>query len=354
MSSNRISEQVIFKTIYGSKLYGTDGPKSDVDIIGVFLPSMESCLLCKAPQHYLFKPETVEHGPDREEESWLSLQYFMGLLTQGETNCLDMFFAYTNKSAVLETSDAYKELIDNRDKFITSNVTKYLGYCKSQALKYSIKGDRIANYEAFMKLIDSCTSPSSTTLGEWLVHLRIMGADSGAPLGDPEDYFKNNTHIGKRFKITDNRLGDHAYLLLCDNKERYIMVSGHLFPQNANINSTKDSINKCLKSYGKRAFNAAEDNGADYKALSHALRVAYQAQDLLVHGEIRFPLDELQLKVVRDIKFKQTTMSYDEIVELIEQNIETVESCLKTTSLPSKPDWDWINNFILKQYGEQQ
>ena len=343
-----LNERLVFATLYGSKLYGTDSPASDTDVRGVFIPNMRDLLLGTWPQHYVFKPE--KDTDEQVDEQYLSLHYFLKLLTQGETNCLDMFFSYTNKDASLATSPVYEELIKNKDKIITCNVTKYLGYCKSQALKYSIKGDRIANYEAFMKLVDSCTSPSSTTLGELLVQLRIMGPDSGAPVGDPEDYFKNNIHIGKRFKITDDRLGDHAYLLLCDNKERYIMVSGHLFPQNANINSTKDSINKCLKSYGKRAFNAAVDNGADYKALSHALRVAYQAQELLRTGAITFPLTGSALQTVREVKFKQTDMTYNDIIDLIQANVEIVENNLKTTTLPKQPDWSWINDFILKLY----
>ena len=340
----QIKEPLLFSTIYGSKLYGTDGPASDTDIRGVFIPTKEDLLLDRAPQHYNFKNSEAD-------ESYLSLHYFLRLLTQGETNALDMFFAYTNEKALISTSPMYEELIANKDKLITKNVTKYLGYCKSQALKYSIKGDRIQNYEALRELIDSCTSPSSTTLGEWLVHCRIMGPDAGAPLGDPEDYFKNNTHIGRRFKITDKSLGDHAYLLICDNKERYIMVSGHLFPQNANINSTRDSIKKCLASYGKRAVNAAEDNGADYKALSHALRVGYQASWLLDNGEIMFPLIKPQLNIIRGIKFKTTKMTYEEILAAIEMQIDYIENeQLPRTRLPEKPDWDWINSFILRQY----
>ena len=340
----QIKEPLLFSTVYGSKLYGTDGPASDTDIRGVFIPTKEDLLLDRAPQHYNFKNSEAD-------ESYLSLHYFLRLLTQGETNALDMFFAYTNEKALISTSPMYEELIENKDKLITKNVTKYLGYCKSQALKYSIKGDRIQNYEALRELIDTCTSPSSTTLGEWLVHCRIMGPDAGAPLGDPEDYFKNNTHIGSRFKITDKRLGDHAYLLICDNKERYIMVSGHLFPQNANINSTRDSIKKCLASYGKRAVNAAEDNGADYKALSHALRVGYQAAWLLDNGEIMFPLIKPQLNIIRGIKFKTTKMTYDEILAAIEMQIDYIENeQLPRTRLPEKPDWDWINSFILRQY----
>jgi hypothetical protein len=261
-----------------------------------------------------------------------------------------MFFSYTNKKALLSTSDMYEELIANRDKLITKNVSKYLGYCKSQALKYSLKGDRIQNYEALDKLISSCKNPSGVTLETELRYKCIFGPGAAYTMGDPEDYFKGTTHVGRRFKIEKSPLGDHCYFLICDNKERYLMVSGHLFPLNANLNTTKDSIRKCLASYGKRAFNAAEDNWADYKALSHALRVAYQAQDLLKNGMIWFPMSGPCLDYVRAIKFKTTNKTYEEIIEDIEQNIAVVEDYLQVTSLPDKPDWGWINAFLLRQY----
>ena len=345
-----LKEHIVLATKYGSHLYGTNGPASDIDIRGVFLPTREDLLLARAPQHYIFKPEVGEHSPEHIDETYLSLHYFLQLLTQGETNALDMFFSYTNPDAIIRVTSEYQEMIDNKDKLITKNVAKYLGYCKSQALKYSIKGDKIQNYEALRELIGHCTNPSGVDLESQLRYKRILGPGALYSMGDPEDYFKNNTHVGRRFKIQKSPLGDHAYLLLCDNKERYLMVSGHLFPMNANLNTTNDSIKKTLDSYGKRAFNAAEDNGADYKALSHALRVAYQAEELLTTGSVTFPRKGEELQLIRSIKFKQTDLTYDQIVERIETKIRLIEHLLTTTTLPAKPDWNWINGFILKQY----
>lgn len=340
-----INEPIVFATVYGSRLYGTDGPDSDMDVRGVFLPNKRDLLLDWAPKHYNLKE-------DRDTQ-YLSLQYFLKLLTQGETNALDMFFAYTSNTALIKSSEAYEEMVANKDKLITKNVSKYLGYCKSQALKYSIKGDKIQSYDALDKLISKCKNPSGVTLETELRYQCVIGPGADYAMGDPEDYFKGTTHIGRRFKIEKSPLGDHAYMLICDNKERYLLLSDHLFPLNANLNTTKDSIRKCLASYGKRAFNAAEDNGADYKALSHALRVAYQAQMLLKTGEIVFPLPQPMLDVVRSIKFKTTTMRYNDIVDLIEENIRNIEQdFLPNSKLPNANDYEWINKFILKHYGE--
>jgi hypothetical protein len=339
-----LKEPLLFRTLYGSKLYGTDGPASDTDVRGVFIPARDDLLLAKAPQHYVFKPDVQDHSPEHVDEQYLSLHYFLHLLTQGETNALDMFFSYTNSKALQASSPQYEELIANKDKLITKNVTKYLGYCRAQALKYSIKGDRIQNYEELLKLVDSIKDSSKTL--EQVITEKVT-----PKMADPTPYEKNNKVIGKRFKFLDTEFGDHAYLVVFDNYERYFMLSGHLFPMNANMNSTRDSLNKCLASYGKRAFNAAEDNGADYKALSHALRVLFQADQLLRECEITFPLEETNLQIVRDVKFKTTKWSYNELVGMIEEGLHDIETIILPNSiLPDKPDWDWINDFILRQY----
>ena len=338
-----IKEQMVFATLYGSRLYGTDGPLSDVDIRGVFLPMREDLLLDRAPRHYNFK--------DARDVSYLSLHYFLQLLTQGETNCLDIFFSYTNKAAQLVTSPLYEELISNKDKLITKNVAKYLGYCKSQALKYSIKGDKINSLEKFMEALSEVKNPSSVDL-DAVVALDKRFMPDRAMLEQWEPYIKNNKQIGSRCHVSGTPFGDHFYLVLMDNKERYVMVSGHLFPGPASVTTTIQSIRKCLASYGKRAENAAADNGADYKALSHAVRVCFQAEELLTTGVITFPHpDKNGLELIRNIKFHTTVLSYEEILDLIEGQIQKIEEeLIPKSKLRAGADWDWINNFILEQY----
>ena len=339
----QIKESLIFSTLYGSKLYGTDGPNSDTDIRGVFIPSMKDLLLDRAPKHMTIKN-------DEQDVSYLSLHYFLQLLTQGETNCLDMFFSYTNKKAQISNSPWYEQLIENKGKLITSNVAKYLGYCRSQAIKYSLKGDRIQNLEALMEFCQK--HKGSVLLRDALQEAGYL-ISTEICVNTSTEYLKNNKRVGIRTRLDGTPFGEHVYLLFCDNLEEYYMVSDHRFPLNGNINTTVDSIKKCLNSYGKRAVNAAEDNGADYKALSHALRVAYQAEELLTTGEVHFPLQGDNLATVRAIKFKTTNLTYDQIVEMIEEKIRLIEQLLTKTTLPTKPDTKWIEDFILSVYGFQ-
>lgn len=342
MELPKILEPIVFSTYYGSHLYGTNGPDSDIDVRGVFLPFKRDLLLAKAPKHYNVTGDV--------DASLLSIGYFLDLLTQGETNCLDMFFSYTNKKAQLVTSPIYEELIQNKDKLITKNIGKYLGYCKAQAMKYSIKGDRIQNLETFGQILDKLPNPGGITLGQAMAYNKELIPDSTV-IVDAGDYIKNDRKIGARNKLVGTPMGEHVYAVTMDNCEEFLAVSGHLFPIEANITTTKNSINKCLASYGKRAFNAAADNGADFKALSHALRVAYQAEELLNTGMITFPLRGPKLEQIRAIKFKTTPLHYEEIVDLIEQQIKHIEGdCIPNTKLPDKPDYAWIEQFILNLY----
>ncbi len=345
-----MDEKIVFKTYYGSRLYGTAGPNSDTDIKGVFLPKKEDLLLAKAPKHFILNTnKSGANTKDDVDESYLSLHYFIELLTQGETNTLDMFFSFSNKEALIETSPIYEELIKNADKLITKNVSKYLGYCKSQAIKYSVKGDKLNNFFAFRDFLDNKTG--HVLLKDALLINNIIDFKDLEVNKDSTEYFKGTKLIGKRNKIEGTPFGDHVYVLIAENKELYFMISDIKFQMNGTLNENKASVYKTLKSYGQRAENAAENKGADFKALSHAVRVLFQAEELLTTGKITFPLKGENLQLVKDIKFRKTNMTFEEIVDFIEKKLKYIEeNILPNSKLRSKPDYNFINQFILDIY----
>lgn len=344
---------LVFKTYYGSKLYGTDSANSDTDIKGVFLPKKEDLLLAKAPKHYILNTnKSGSNTKDDVDESYLSLHYFIELLTQGETNALDMFFSFTNEKASLYKSPIYEKMIENADKFITKNVSKYLGYCKSQAIKYSLKGDKLNNFNAFRDFLNN--QVNHNLLKDALFVNNVITYKDLEVNENSTEYFKGTKLIGKRNKVEGTPFGDHVYVLIAENRECYFMISDIKFQMNGTINENKGSLYKTLKSYGKRSENAANDHGADFKALSHAVRVLFQAEELLTTGKITFPLKGENLQLVRDIKFRKTNMTYDEIVDFIEKKLRYVEDViLPDSKLPNKPDQKFINKFILDIYKDR-
>ena len=102
--------------------------------------------------------------------------------------------------------------------------------------------------------------------------------------------------------------------------------------------------NRQTKGYGKRARQAAENKGIDWKAISHALRAAYQTKQLLTEGVITFPLREADyLKEV-----KQGKLHYmNEVAPELEALMIEVEELSKKSRLPEKVDRKFWDNFIV-------
>lgn len=348
-------QQIIFKTLSGSKLYGTDSEASDTDIKGVFLPTLKELVLCKASRYYTSTTGPVEGRNTSEDtdESYYSLHYFLELAAKGDTNAIDMLFAYTNKDAVLKVSLIWNELIENIDKILTKNVKAYLGYCKSQCMKYSIKGDKLKNYSTFERFCEEYLNQKD---------------EHGAPetlfnclnIEFSNDDFPNiMSRIwipppGERFKVwfdkdTEYNFGGHCYMETALNKETYITISDVKFQLNDSIKAAYHKVQKVISSYGKRAEAAANDNGIDWKAISHCVRVLLQVEELLTEGKITFPLTKADF--IKAIKYNTSDMTYDEIMTWIEDHIMHIdEVLLPKSTLREKADYKWIETFILKCY----
>lgn len=350
-----MDEQLIFKTYSGSILYGTNSESSDVDYKGVFLPDIKELILGKHS-----KCITKSTSSDKErntkddiDESYYSLHYFLELLAAGETNCLDIFFANTNKSAVIFTSDIWNELTKNADKLITKNINKYLGFCRAQAFKYSFKGEKLNNYKAFYKFLTEHMkykdeNGSYITLSEALYATFDLKKENG------EEYKKNDKLIGIRYKQNIPDFGDHCYLIEASNKEEQLMISDMKFQFTEDVKDTRSKVNRIIESYGKRTNIAANALGADYKALSHSIRVLFQAEQLINEGRIVFPLDKEKVDFIKSIKYNTTNMSFEEIIDYINNRIDYITNdLLPKSTLREKADYKWIEKFILKIYGEQ-
>lgn len=345
-----IKEKILFISQVGSFLYGTNSEKSDTDIKGVFLPDLDELILNKAPKHYNFKTGNnfERNTKDDIDVTFYSLQYFLDLASKGETNVLDMLFAYTNENAIIFKDELWNVLIKNVDKVVTRNVNSYLGYCKSQCIKYSVKGDKLNNYRVFESFCkeyyeEKNENGAPITLNTALKNFANLNENELPKVGDDRKVFSScatNTTIS---------FGEHTYFVTADNKEVYLQISGVKFQLQDSIKSSYHKVSKVIGSYGQRAENAASDNGADFKAISHAVRVLFQTEELLTTGMIKFPLK--QGEFVKSIKYKQTDMKYDDIIDFITKKIDYIDSdILPNCKIREKSDFKWIENYILSCY----
>ena len=349
-------EMILFKCLGGSYLYGTNSESSDKDYKGVFLPNINDLILGKAPKHYTSSTgsSTDKNTADDIDETYYSLHYFLELAAKGDTNAIDILFAYNNKDAVIVDTPIWNKIIENIDKILTKNVKAYLGYCKSQCIKYSIKGDKLKNYNVFKSFCEKYLHKKDT---------------NGAPITLLEALeFEFNTHeypklvsncipeLGaERNKIAFGEtakfnFGDHCYMETALNKESYITISDVKFQLNDSTKSAYHKVQNVIASYGKRAEAAASDNGVDWKAISHCVRVLLQVEELLTTNKITFPL--INANFVKAIKYNTSNMTYEEIMLWIENQIKHIdEVLLPKSTLREKADYKWIETFILNCYG---
>ena len=129
---------------FGSHVYGTDLPTSDVDIKAVHIPPARDILLQRVKGSVLQKTNTDNSkrntAADTDFESF-SLQRFMELLLQGQTGPLSMLF--TPDRWVLQTSSLWERIRGDRRFWLHSGITPFVGYCRQQANKYGIRGGRV-------------------------------------------------------------------------------------------------------------------------------------------------------------------------------------------------------------------
>ena len=136
---------------FGSHLYGTNTPQSDLDYKSVHVPDGRDILLQRVKKSINSGPRKAKEGekntPDAVDEGSYSLQRYLQLLVGGQTVAIDMLFAPNP----IETSPLWKHIHDNRHRLLTKKSAAFVGYCRTQANKYGIKGNRVAAAKVAME-----------------------------------------------------------------------------------------------------------------------------------------------------------------------------------------------------------
>ena len=128
-------EQVIFKALAGSRLYGTDHPGSDHDLKMVFAHDLDGLILGSSDT------DRTKDEVANSEAEYFSLKKFATLLNQNQTVAIELLFIPDDK--VIKTSPAWDSLLELKDKIVSKNIMPFIGYARNQARIYSNKGDRL-------------------------------------------------------------------------------------------------------------------------------------------------------------------------------------------------------------------
>ena len=310
---------MIMMTPFGSHLYGLNTATSDRDFKGIFMPEARDILLGTIP-----KTQKLSSGPSHERNSQedvdsetYSLHHFVQLALQGQTVALDMLHG----NMETETSPEWKFLKRNRHLFYTKNMRAFIGYARKQAAKYGIKGSRLdAVREALAYLI---------TKGDTPLHYL-----------DRHHELWTNEHC--RVDYEESEYGDaidqqRSFWEVCGKKMTFGGKASHYVPM----------LKKFYENYGHRAHLAANNEGVDWKAVSHALRVGYQTQQIFKHGTFSYPLPQTPFLM----KVKTGQLKYEYVAGVLDDMMGHLNNRAEASDLPDKPNvkfWeDWLEDVTL-------
>lgn len=303
--------RLVVKMLFGSHLYGTNTPGSDIDYKGIFLPSRREILLGRVPNN--FNSNTKE-GSDAKNTSadidteLYSLRYFLKLACEGQTVALDMLHAPDDM--IVEKSPIWDEIVSRRTIFYTKNLNAFVGYARKQAAKYGIKGSRLSAAKSVIDILSAAPSEA-----------RLSDVWGNLPVGE---------HLGPAGRSPS---GIDQY-----------QVCGKILQATQGVGYTLGILNKFYDDYGHRAKLAEKNSGIDWKAVSHAVRAALQVRELLTRGTITFPLPEAETVMA----IKTGSMDYiTEVAPLLERLMSENERLSAESDLPEVVDRKYWDNFLI-------
>jgi hypothetical protein len=314
----------IVRIKFGSHLYGTSTPASDLDFKSVYVPDRRSILLQRVrPTISTKRPKSEgekNYAGEQDEESH-SLQRFLSLAAEGQTVAIDMLFA-PDWALTDDPSWQWQEILDNRHRLLTKKSAAFVGYVRTQAQKYGIKGSRVAAARDALRILDHMCSlyGDAAKIGNHAHHIETAAATEHSSVVELEQA------SGAMIKHWN--------------------VCGRKIPYTVRLRAGREIVQRLVDEYGQRAIQAESNQGIDWKALSHAVRVGTQAIELLKTANVTFPLPN----AAHVLAIKLGKLPYKEVGGEIEELLVAVEAAAESSSLPDKPDLQWIDDFVCSVY----
>lgn len=320
--------KTIMKGYFGSHLYGTSTPESDVDFKEIYVPHARDILTGNVKEHMSKNTNNTssKNTKDDVDHELYSLKYFFKLAADGETVALDML--HTPPSLVVKSDlpDVWKYIQDNRSRFYTTNMKSYLGYVRKQASKYGVKGSRLAVLRQALK--------RSNEWGQYFDNgavIRLSHMKNVLPVGEFASWVE--TENEKTGKQTFYNLLDRKFQDTLTNKEfNAILV-------------------KLEENYGERARKAEANEGIDWKALSHACRGGLQLLEIYKTGDLVYPLQDAPF--ILDVKLgKHRFKTVQEFLEDIVDQVEHASEQAAKNGMQQKVDMSFWDDFLEQVYLE--
>lgn len=330
--------QKLFSVQYGSRLYGTQTPTSDLDLKHVYLPELKNMLLGKQLANKVKKTNTeknVRNGAEDVDEEFLPLQVFARDFMMGQTYALELAFSVegTHAGQTVHNPLFLEFVKELREKFLTSNVKALMGYAVNQASLYSFKGERLNVSREVLKLL------KEFALVDEQERLSLFAMDAR--------FEHLATKYPKYFRKTEYDVGGGVM------RPCFVLLEKTL-PFTNDVRMSVNVVNALVSKYGSRADAATADN-VDWKATMHALRVVSEGVKLLTTGKMEFPFDQEYVNYLLSVKRGEVPLE-EVTAQLTSQLDKLKEEEQKQALLPAYSQEmghqfdEWLTGWLFKFY----
>jgi len=351
---------------FGSHLYGTNSPTSDTDYKGIYLPTKEEYYLQtvkKSINKNQKNSDSLKNTSIDIDEEYYSLNYFIKLAIDGDTTAIDMLHAPDKWEDI--SSPIWEDLKSKRHLFYSKNVKSYVGYARSQAAKYSLKGSRLDTAGKIVewcdKIIASRKVTEDMTFQAYLNHIHFHDTHA-KPENVPGVYnsYKEAISTGKAntkgtkilhyikdlpvleyTKITYSYTEDNSI----DLQKSYYEVFDKKFGLNDYVESLRNSMFHFYTSFGERAELARKNESIDWKAIHHAFRASLQLKEIYETGDLKYPLKDAQF--LKDIKYAKYHYINDGIGTQLDNLVDDIKRLSDNSYFPSTPCEGFWNDWLV-------
>jgi uncharacterized protein len=296
------TKHLIFEGITGSKLYGTNTPESDTDRRGVCTPPMDVLLNPFMPF------EQKDSGFEEEDRVIYALGKFFALCADCNPNIVELLFVPENM--ILFNSPEWELVQENKHLFLSKKAKyTFTGYAFSQL--NAIKTHRQWFIDPPKK------KPERKDFGLKEVPL-VTGDNLDHALNIPHDLFKD--------EFREELMNEREYRIQKKKWDNYV--------------AWRDNRNQ------KR--REMEDKfGYDCKHASHLIRLMTEGKELLLTGNITFPLENSdEIRAIKNGKY-----SYDEILGIAENMDREFDTWYESSTLPKAPDRNKLLDLYIEIIG---
>ena len=324
---------ILFEVISGSKSFGLNTPTSDTDIKGVYyLPKEQFYGLSYIPQ---ISNET-------NDEVYYEIGRFIELLLKNNPNILEILATPTD--CIL-----YKHPLMDRLKLedFLSKLCKdsFAGYAmtqikKARGLKKKIVNPMEKERKSLLDFFYVLQGYNSVVLSQWLETKGLLQEHCGL-INIPNSkgmfalFYDEMGALGYR-GIVKNELSNEVSLSSIPKGEKEI----------AYLSCNQDGYSKYCKEYkeywdwiekrNEERYKTNQEHGKNYdsKNMMHTIRLLQSAEQILSKGTLNIRVSNRE----ELLTIKTGALEYDDLLQMADNLIVSIEKHNETSSLPESPD----------------